>query len=260
MTTDEALDRLVGVPRGRVNDLLEVLDEPQIAARDGVVSYEHPRLGEVRQFAAPYRLGNHVRARAGARRGHRGTAARPVRIRRRGAAARPGRRRLRMSWNGRFFEDFTVGDVYVHPLGRTVLPVDNSWFTLLTQNTAPLHFDAHYASQTEWGKPLVDSTFTLALVTGQSVTDVSQNVMANLGWDEVRLPAPVFEGDTIYSESEVLSVRESGSRPNVGVVTVRTRGYNQDGVVVITFKRTLLVYKRSHAPFAFPAAARCDLG
>ena len=114
-----------------------------------------------------------------------------------------------MSWNGRFFEDFTVGDVYEHPLGRTVLPVDNSWFTLLTQNTAPLHFDAHYASQTEWGKPLVDSTFTLALVTGQSVTDVSQNVMANLGWDEVRLPAPVFEGDTIYSESEVLEVRES---------------------------------------------------
>jgi acyl dehydratase len=112
-----------------------------------------------------------------------------------------------MSWNGRFFEDFTVGDVYEHPLGRTVLPVDNSWFTLLTQNTAPLHFDAHYAGQTEWGKPLVDSTFTLALVTGQSVTDVSQNVMANLGWDEVRLPAPVFEGDTIYSESEVLDVR-----------------------------------------------------
>jgi itaconyl-CoA hydratase len=153
-----------------------------------------------------------------------------------------------MSWNGRFFEDFAVGDVYEHPLGRTVLPVDNSWFTLLTQNTAPLHFDAHYASQTEWGKPLVDSTFTLALVTGQSVTDVSQNVMANLGWDEVRLPAPVFEGDTIYSDSEVLELRESSSRENVGIVTVFTRGYNQDGVVVITFKRTLLVYKRAHAP------------
>jgi acyl dehydratase len=116
------------------------------------------------------------------------------------------------------------------------------------QNTPDLHFDAHYASQTEWGKPLVDSTFTLALVTGQSVTDVSQNVMAILGWDEVRLPAPVFEGDTIYSQSEVLEIRESKSRTNVGVVTVRTRGYNQDGVVVITFKRTLLVYKREHAP------------
>src|SRR3954463_14706 len=97
-------------------------------------------------------------------------------------------------WTGRFFEDLVVGDVYEHPLGRTVLPTDNAWFTLLTQNTAPIHFDAHYASQTEWGKPLVASTFTLALVTGQSVTDVSQNVMANLGWDTVRLPNPVFEG------------------------------------------------------------------
>ena len=155
---------------------------------------------------------------------------------------------VKPGWKGRFFEDFEVGDVYEHPLGRTVLPVDNSWFTLLTQNTAELHFDAHYASATEWGRPLVDSTFTLALVTGQSVTDVSQNVMANLGWDEVRLPAPVFEGDTIYSESEVLEVRESKSRPNVGVVTVRTKGYNQDGVVVITFKRVLLVYRRDCAP------------
>ena len=123
---------------------------------------------------------------------------------------------VKPGWSGRFFEDFEVGDVYEHPLGRTVLPVDNSWFTLLTQNTADLHFDAHYASQTEWGRPLVDSTFTLALVTGQSVTDVSQNVMANLGWDEVRLPAPVFEGDTLYSESEVLEVRDSKSRENVG--------------------------------------------
>src|SRR4051794_32347916 len=157
-------------------------------------------------------------------------------------------RSVRMTWNGRFFEDFAVGDVYEHPLGRTVLPVDNAWFTLLTQNTAPLHFDAHYAAQTEWGRPLVDSTFKLALVTGQSVSDVSQNVMANLGWDEVRLPAPVFEGDTLYSDSEVLEVRDSRSRPTVGIVTVRTRGYNQDGTVVITFKRTLLVYRRDHAP------------
>src|SRR6187200_2865 len=128
-----------------------------------------------------------------------------------------------MSWNGRFFEDFTVGDVYEHPLGRTVLPVDNSWFTLLTQNTAPLHFDAHYAAQTEWGRPRVDSTFTLALVTGQSVTDVSPIVMVNLGLDEWRLPAPVFDRDTISSQSEVLEVRESRSRPNVGVVTVFTQ-------------------------------------
>ena len=155
---------------------------------------------------------------------------------------------VKEGWQGRFFEDFEVGDVYRHPLGRTVITADNIWFTLLTQNTAPIHFDHHYAAQTEFGKPLVDSTFTLALVTGQSVTDISQNVMANLGWDEVRLPHPVFEGDTIYSQSTVLSKRESRSRPNVGIVTVETSGFNQDGAVVITFKRTLMVYKRGHAP------------
>ncbi|GAC1340553.1 MAG: (R)-specific enoyl-CoA hydratase RipB/Ich [Candidatus Dormibacteria bacterium] len=154
----------------------------------------------------------------------------------------------RTGWRGRFFEDFEVGDTYRHPLGRTVLPVDNSWFTLLTQNTAPLHFDRHYAAQTQWKQPLVDSTFTLALVTGQSVSDVSQNVMANLGWDEVRMPAPVFEGDTIYSDSEVLELRDSRSRPEVGIVKVRTRGFNQDGVVVITFTRTLLVYREGKGP------------
>src|SRR4028119_1419980 len=153
-------------------------------------------------------------------------------------------------WRGRFFEDFEVGDVYRHPLGRTVTETDNVWFTLLTQNTAPVHFDRHYAAQTEFGRPLVDSTFTVALVTGQSVTDVSQNVMANLGWDEVRLPAPVFEGDTIYSQSEVLETRGSRSRPNVGIVTVKTTGYNQVGTVVITFKRTVMVYRRGHSPGA----------
>jgi itaconyl-CoA hydratase len=155
---------------------------------------------------------------------------------------------VKESWRGRFFEDFEVGDVYEHPLGRTVTTTDNVWFTLLSQNTAPVHFDHNYAAQTEFGKPLVDSTFTLALVTGQSVTDISQNVFANLGWDEVRLPAPVFEGDTIYSQSEVLEKRESRSRPNVGIVTVETTGYNQDGRTVITFKRTIMVYRRGHAP------------
>jgi acyl dehydratase len=153
-------------------------------------------------------------------------------------------------WQGRYFEDFRLGEVYYHPLGRTVTTTDNMWFTLLTQNTAKIHFDHHFAAATEWKKPLVDSTFTLALVTGQSVTDVSQNVMANLGWDDVRLPAPVFEGDTIYSRSKVLALRESKSRKNVGVVTVATEGFNQDGAVVCTFQRTLLVYKRSHAPQA----------
>jgi itaconyl-CoA hydratase len=155
---------------------------------------------------------------------------------------------VKEGWKGRFFEDFEVDDIYEHPLGRTVTTTDNIWFTLLSQNTAPVHFDHNYAAQTEFGKPLVDSTFTLALVTGQSVTDISQNVFANLGWDEVRLPAPVFEGDTIYSRSEVLEKRESRSRPNVGIVTVRTTGYNQDGTTVITFKRTIMVYRRGYAP------------
>lgn len=155
---------------------------------------------------------------------------------------------IKEGWRGRFFEDFEVGDVYQHPLGRTVTTTDNIWFTLLTQNTAPLHFDHHYASQTEFGKPLVNSTFTMALVTGQSVTDISQNVFANLAWDEVRLPNPVFEGDTLYSQSEVLEIRESKSRSNMGLVSVRTTGYKQDGTVVITFKRTLLVYRKGHAP------------
>jgi itaconyl-CoA hydratase len=151
-------------------------------------------------------------------------------------------------WRGRFWEDFEVGDVYEHPLGRTVYAADNSWFTLLTQNTAPIHFDVNYASQTEFGKPLVNSCLTLAIITGQSVTDISQNVMANLGWDEVRIPNPVFEGDTIYSQSEVLETRESRSRPNVGLVTVRTTGFNQDGTEVMSFKRTALIYKRGQAP------------
>lgn len=151
-------------------------------------------------------------------------------------------------WQGRFYEDFEVGDVYRHPLGRTVITADNLWFTLLTQNTNPIHFDHYYAAQTEFGKPLVDSTFTLALITGQSVSDVSMNAMANLGWDEVRLPAPVFEGDTIYSESEVLEKRESTSRKNVGIVTVKTVGFNQNGTTVISFKRTMMIYKRGQAP------------
>lgn len=163
------------------------------------------------------------------------------------------------SWRGRFFEDFTVGDVYQHALGRTVTQTDNAWFTLLTQNTAPLHFDHHYAAQTEFGRPLINSTFTLALVTGQTVSDISQNVMANLGWDEVRLPNPLFEGDTVYSTSEVLETRSSRSRPNVGIVTVRTTGYKQDGTPVITFRRTVMVYRRGQAP-TIPAVTVTDVG
>jgi itaconyl-CoA hydratase len=155
---------------------------------------------------------------------------------------------IKQGWTGRVFEDFEVGDVYPHPLGRTILPADNMWFTMLTLNTNPIHFDHEYARKTEFGRVLVNSTLTLALVTGQSVTDLSQNVMANLGWDEVRLPNPVFEGDTIYARSEVLEKRESKSRPNVGIVRVKTEGLNQAGAVVIEFKRTFMVYKRGHVP------------
>ena len=155
---------------------------------------------------------------------------------------------IHTGWQGRFYEDFVVDDTFEHPLGRTVTTTDNIWFTLLTQNTAPLHFDHEYAKRTEFGKPLVNSTFTLSLVAGQSVTDVSQNVFANLGWGRVTLPHPVFEGDTIRSRSTVLAARESSSRPRLGVVTVQTTGYKQTDAVVIEFTRTLLVYKRGHGP------------
>ena len=163
---------------------------------------------------------------------------------------------VRAGWVGRFFEDFEIGDVYEHGLGRTVTQADNIWFTLLTQNTARVHFDAHYAAQTEFGRPLVNSAFTVALVTGQSVSDVSYNVMANLGWDEVRLPNPLFEADTVYSWSEVTAKRESRSRPEVGIVTVRTTGTNQDGVPVITFNRTVMVYRRGMGPAPGPGGER----
>src|SRR5229473_436773 len=135
---------------------------------------------------------------------------------------------IKPGWAGRVFEDFGVGDVYEHPLGRTVIAADNIWFSCLTMNTNPIHFDAAYANKTEFKKPLVNSCFTLALVTGQSVTDLTMNGVANLSWDEVRKPHPLFEGDTVYSVSEVLATKESRSRPNVGIVTVRTIGYNQD--------------------------------
>lgn len=150
-------------------------------------------------------------------------------------------------WQGRVYEDFDVGDVYLHALGRTVTQTDNIWFTLLTVNPNPIHFDAHYAAQTSFGRPLVDSTFTLALVTGLSVSDVSQNGI-NLGWDDIRLPAPVYEGDTIYAQSEVLSKRESRSHPDQGIIQIKTTGYNQDGTVVITFNRAIMVYKAGHVP------------
>ena len=151
-------------------------------------------------------------------------------------------------WEGRFLEDFEVGDRYRHAHGRTISETDNTWFTLLTNNSHQIHINADYASRTEFGRPLVVSTLTLAIVTGLSVPDVSQNAVANLGWENVRLTAPVFAGDTLYAESEVLDVRASRSRPGQGVVRVRTRGFNQRDETVIEFERTVLVYARAHRP------------
>ena len=157
-----------------------------------------------------------------------------------------GPNRYRESF-GRYLEDFKVGDIYEHRPGRTISEADNTWFTLLSMNKNPLHFDAAYAAKTEFGRPLVDSCLTLSIVTGMSVSDVSHKAIANLGWDKVRLTAPVFAGDTIYAESEVLAVRESKSRPTQGIVTVRTTGRKADGTEFMSFERTVLVPKRGHA-------------
>jgi acyl dehydratase len=164
---------------------------------------------------------------------------------------------------GRFFEDFTVGDRYRHTVGRTITESDNVWFTLLTNNTQQLHFNRDYAVRTEFGRPLVVSTLTLAIITGLSVDDVSLHAVANLGWDRVRLTKPVFVGDTLYAESEVLEARESHSRPSNGIVRVHTWGLNQVDDVVIDFDRTVLVYRRGaapdrHAGKSSPARARAD--
>ncbi len=148
---------------------------------------------------------------------------------------------------GRYFEDFTVGDIYEHRPGRTIGEADNTWFTLLTMNQHPLHFDEGYAAKSEFGRPVVNSCLTLSIVAGMSVADVSQKAIANLGWTDIKLTAPVFVGDTIYAESEVLAKRESKSRPTQGVVTVRTTGKKADGSVFISYERTVLVPKTGHA-------------
>ena len=148
---------------------------------------------------------------------------------------------------GRYYEDFVVGHIYEHRPGRTITEADNIWFTLLTMNTHPLHFDNTYSKDSEFGKALVNSCLTLAMVTGMSVSDVSQKAIGNLGWNDVKLLAPVFVDDTIYAESEVIAKRESKSRPTQGIVTVRTRGIKADGTVFMSFERTCLVPKRGHA-------------
>lgn len=164
---------------------------------------------------------------------------------------------VKSGWEGRYFEDFEVGDVYQHPLGRSITEADNIWFTLLTCNTNMLHFNNHYANKSTFGQALVNSGFTLALVMGQSVSDVSQQAVANLGLDEVRFTHPVFVGDTVYAESIVLGLRPSASRPYAGIVSVRTRGLNQNGDECLSYRRSVLVYRRgqSHDQGQFPEAA-----
>ena len=155
----------------------------------------------------------------------------------------------------RYYEDFAAGDVYRSRLGRTVTETDNIWFSCLTMNTNQTHFNRPYAERTEFGQPLVVSTLTLAIVLGLSVADTSENAVANLGWDEIKLPKPVYAGDTLWAESEVLSARESASRPSCGIVKIRTRGLSQRGEVVIEFTRSFMVFKRTAAEVedVFPA-------
>ena len=148
-------------------------------------------------------------------------------------------------WRGRFFEDFEVGDVFRSRIGRTITDTDNIWFTNLTLNTNQIHFNDAYAARTQFGRTLVNSTLTLALITGLSVPDVSENALANLAWTDIVLPNPVFVGDTLWSESEILDLRPSSSKPTVGIVALRTRGINQRAEVVIEFKRTVMVLRRT---------------
>jgi itaconyl-CoA hydratase len=155
---------------------------------------------------------------------------------------------LKTGWQGRFYDDFEVGDTYRHPLGRTITETDNIWFTLLTCNTNMTHFNADYAGRTNFEQYLVNSALTLSLVSGLSVTDISENAVANLGWDEIRLPNPVFVGDTLYAETTILDKRKSNSRPYAGIVNIKTRGFKQDGTTVIEFKRTVMVYTREGSP------------
>jgi itaconyl-CoA hydratase len=157
-----------------------------------------------------------------------------------------GPKRYRESY-GRYFEDFEIGDVYEHRPGRTISEADNTWFTLLTMNQHPVHFDAEYAKKSEFGQMLVNSCLTLSIVAGMSVSDTSQKAIANLGWTDIKMPAPVFIGDTLYAESEVLAKRESNSRLTQGIVSIRTSAKKQDGTVVMTYERAMLIPKRGHA-------------
>ena len=160
-------------------------------------------------------------------------------------AANIGKNRYRAR-GGRYFEDFRIGDIYEHRPGRTVTLTDNIWFTTLTMNTHPLHFDKEYAKHTEFKKPLIVSTLTLSIVTGMSVSDISQKAIANLGWTDIKMSHPVFAEDTIYAESEVLDKRPSKSRPGQGIVTVETIGKNQNNNIICSYKRTILVMGKNN--------------
>jgi len=157
-------------------------------------------------------------------------------------------------WRGRFYEDFAVADIFSSRLGRTITETDNIWFTCLTMNTNQTHFNVPYAERTQFGRPLVNSAFTLALITGLTVPDTSENAAANLAWTDIKLPKPVFVGDTLWAESEILEKRESKSNPDVGIVTMRCRGINQRREVVVEYRRTFMVYKRTapQAERSFP--------
>jgi itaconyl-CoA hydratase len=154
---------------------------------------------------------------------------------------------VKPGWQGRFFEDIIVGDIYRSRIGRTVTQADNIWMSLLTNNTNQIHFNEHYAAKTEFGRPLVNSAITIAIVAGLGVADTSENGFA-LGWDAIKLPNPLYEGDTLYSESEVLEKRESKSRPRMGIVRFRTRGVNQDGLIVLEYTRSVMVWRHETAP------------
>jgi acyl dehydratase len=164
---------------------------------------------------------------------------------------------VKPGWEGRFFEDFEIGDVYRCRYGRTVTEADNIQFTLLTNNTNQIHFNRDYGERTEWGACLVNSALTLSIIAGMGVADISENGFA-LGWDEIILPNPVFAGDTLYEESEVVEKRASKSNPGRGIVKVETRGYKQDGTLVIKYRRSVMVWTRAAAPSRdlFPAVDR----
>ncbi|MFC6718224.1 MaoC family dehydratase [Natrialbaceae archaeon GCM10025810] len=168
-------------------------------------------------------------------------------------ASESSENRLVSGWQGRYYEDFEVGDVYKHPFGRTVTETDNVWMTNVTMNLNPMHFNEDYAAGTEFGERLVDGTFVIALAVGMSVIDISVNATANLGYDKIRHHNPVYHGDTIYAESEVISKRELESRDHVGIVTTELRAYNQDGDLVLSLERTPMVLKREYAE---PSAAQ----